>query len=137
LLAHRDLLARADEAADVPVGGVMGDTRHGNGALTLLARCERDLQEPRRELGVVEEQLVEIAEPEQQQVVRVAALQLPVLPHHRCQIGRRVPHGSSERSATERRSYVAPRLSGSTLVSPIADMKFVSPSQRGTMWTCR
>ena len=78
LLAHRDLLARADEARDVAVGGVMRDAGHG----CVLPRGERDLQEPRRELGVLEKRLVEVAEAEQQQVVGVPALELPVLPHH-------------------------------------------------------
>ena len=37
LLAHRHLLARADEARDVAVGGVMGDARHRDRALALLS----------------------------------------------------------------------------------------------------
>ncbi len=104
LLAHRDLLARADEPRDVPIGGMMRDAGHGNGALALLPGGQRDLEQAGSDVRIIEEQLVEVAEPEEQQVVRVAALQLPVLPHHRREVGRRVPHESSERSAAESRS---------------------------------
>jgi hypothetical protein len=78
LLAHRDLLALPNELADIGVGGVMRDARHGG----VLARGERDLQEARSQVRVLEEQLVEVAQPEQEQVVRVPALELPVLLHH-------------------------------------------------------
>ncbi len=95
LLAHRHLASRADEPRDVAVGGVVGDARHRDRALALLARRERELEQPGRGVGVLVEELVEVAEAEEQQVVRVATLQLPVLPHHRGQLGRGVPHEAS------------------------------------------
>jgi len=49
------------------------DACHGNGALALLARRQRDLEQARALVGVLEEQLVEVAEAEEQQVVRSAA----------------------------------------------------------------
>ena len=79
LLAERDLLAGADQPRDIDLGGVMRDARHRRA----LPRRQRDLQQPGAELGILEEQLVEIAEAEQQQVVRVALLEVPVLTHHR------------------------------------------------------
>ncbi len=91
LLAHRDLLPGADEARDVGVGRVVGHARHGD----VLPRGEGELQQPGRHVGVVVEQLVEVAQAEQQQVVREAALQLPVLPHHGRGLGRGFPHGVS------------------------------------------
>jgi len=97
LLAHRHLLSSADEAANVAIGGVVRDAGHGD----VLARSERDLQESRPEVGVLEEHLVEVPEAEEQQVLRVAALQLPVLPHHRRELGSALRH---ERSAADRRS---------------------------------
>ena len=101
LLAHGDLLARADEARDVAVGGVVRDPRHRDRPLALLARRERELQQAGRGVRVLEEQLVEISEAEQQQIVRVALLELPVLQHHRSQLGRGLRH---ESSAADRRS---------------------------------
>ena len=101
LLAHGDLLARSDEARDVAVGGVVRDTRHRDRALAFLARRERELQQAGRGVRVLEEQLVEIPEAEQQQIVRVALLELPVLQHHRRQLGRGLRH---ESSAADRRS---------------------------------
>ncbi len=101
LLAHGDLLARSDEARDVAVGGVVRDPRHRDRPLAFLARRERELQQAGRGVRVLEEQLVEIPEAEQQQVVRVALLELPVLQHHRGQLGRGLRH---ESSAADRRS---------------------------------
>src|SRR5262249_49987071 len=115
----------------------MGNPGHRDGPLALLPRGQRELEQARTDLRVLEEQLIEVAEPEEQQVVRVASLQLPVLPHHRGEVGRRVPHESSERSAAESRPYVVSSVSGSTLVSPTTGMKLVSPSHRGTMCTWR
>ena len=79
LLAQRDLLAGPDQPCDVRLGGVMRNPRHRRA----LAGGQRDLQQAGAQLGVLEEQLVEVTEPEQEQVVRVPLLQLPVLAHHR------------------------------------------------------
>ena len=83
LLAHRHLLALADEPGDIGVGGVMRDAGHGR----RLARGQRDLQEARAQVGILGEHLVEVAQPEQQEIVRVAALQLAVLLHHGRELG--------------------------------------------------
>src|SRR5262249_2023197 len=79
LLAERDLLAGPDQAGDVAVGRVVRDAGHGRA----LARRQRDRQQPGAELGVLVEELVEVAQSEQQQVVGEAPLQLTVLRHHR------------------------------------------------------
>ena len=79
LLADGDLLAGLHQPRDVAVGRVVRDAGHRD----RLARGQRDLQQPRAQLGVLGEQLVEVAQAKQQQVVREAALQLPVLRHHR------------------------------------------------------
>ncbi len=91
LLAHRDLLPGPDEPGDVVVGRVMRHAGHGDA----LAGRQGQLQEPGGGVGVVVEQLVEIAQAEQQQVVREAPLQLPVLPHHGRGLGGGFPHGPS------------------------------------------
>jgi hypothetical protein len=80
LVADGDLLAGGEELADVVVGRVVGDARHRG----RLAPGEGDAQQARADLGVLEEHLVEIAEPEEQERVRrEAALDLEVLDHHR------------------------------------------------------
>ena len=82
LLAHRHLSPGPYQSRDVAVGGMMGNAGHGNGSRTLLARRQRDLKQARALVGVLEEQLVEVAETEEQKIVRVTLLELPVLPHH-------------------------------------------------------
>src|SRR6266446_3583152 len=129
LLAEGNLLPRPDQPRDVRLGRVMGDARH----LGALPGGERDLEQPGPALGVLEEHLVEVAEPKEQEVIGIAPLQLLVLLHHRRQRRRR-PHGLM---AARSRSQVASSASGSTFTSPSTAMKLVSPFQRGTTWTCR
>jgi hypothetical protein len=62
----------------------MGNPRHGRA----LPGRERDLQQRRAPLGVLEEELVEIAQPEQEKVIRIPPLELAVLLHHRGQTAR-------------------------------------------------
>ena len=78
LLADRDLLPRVHEASDIAVRSMVRDARHRRP----LARRQGDLEESGGELGILEEGLVEVAEPEHQDVVGIALLQAPVLPHH-------------------------------------------------------
>ena len=163
LLAHRHLAPGANQPGDIAVGRVMGNARHGDGALPLLARGEGDLEQARALVGVLEEELVEVAEAEEEEVVGVALLELPVLQHHWRQRGRQRGDGNAGDGGQEtagtarrpmtrrdqgklgrvaghgpraarRRSYVVSRDSGSTLVSATTDMKLLSPPQRGT--TC-
>ena len=82
LLADRDLLPRVNEPRDVAVGGVVGNARHRRA----LTRGQGDLEQSGRELGVLEEGFVEIAQPEQEHVIRVAPLQIAVLAHHRREV---------------------------------------------------
>ena len=82
LLAHRNLLAGVHEPGDVSVGGVVRDSRHRRA----LASRQRDLEQARRQLGVLEERLVEVAQPEQEHVIGIATLEVAVLPHHRREV---------------------------------------------------
>ena len=82
LLAHRHLASGADQPGDIAVGRVMGNARHGDGPLPLLARGEGDLEQARALVGVLEEELVKVAEAEEEEVVGVTLLELPVLQHH-------------------------------------------------------
>ena len=98
LVAHRDLPARGEQLADIGVGRVIGNPRHR----VLLALREREPEEPGGRHGVVEEHLVEIPEPEEQdRVARQRALHLEVLPHHRGELFG-VGHGGQRRLHSRR-----------------------------------
>src|ERR1035441_7104562 len=72
------------EARDVAFGGVIGDAAHGDGrAFFLVAGGEGDLQLARGEDGVFEEELVKIAEAEEEEGVGHLLFDGVVLPHQR------------------------------------------------------
>ena len=80
LLANGDFVTGRDEAGDVAIRGVMGDAGHGNAdALAHLAAGEHDVQDARRDLRVLLERLVEIAEAKEEDGVGEAALDLEIL----------------------------------------------------------
>ena len=61
-----------------------GNPGHGNSIATrLAARGEGDVQQLGSLLGVLVEQLVEVAHAVEHQLIRMLALELPVLLHHR------------------------------------------------------
>ena len=87
LLADSDLVALGDEPGDVGLAGVVGDAAHGH----LLLRCllgvlvpggQRQVQFLGGQLGVVSKHLIEVAQPEKQDGIRVVPLDLQVLLHH-------------------------------------------------------
>ena len=81
LIADGDFLPRADELREVEVGGVIRNAAHRVG----LPLGERDIEDGRRFLGVLEEHFVEVAQAEEEdRVRRQFALDAPVLAHHRC-----------------------------------------------------
>ncbi len=82
LLADGDAVALAKKPGDVVVRGVPGDAAHGRVAL-LVARGEGELQLAGGGFGVVEEELVEVAEAEEEQGVGVLALGGQILAHER------------------------------------------------------
>ena len=82
LVADGDLEAGAQQPRDVGLRGVKGDAAHGHGLASFaIARGQGDLQFARGHNGVFVEELVEVAEAEQEQRVRVALLDRLVLPH--------------------------------------------------------
>jgi hypothetical protein len=87
LVADGDLEPPVEELRHVAAGRVVGDPAHGDLAVSLGAGGERDLEHLRGLDGVLEEHLVEVAEPEEEDGVGVPRLHLEVLPHHR---GRRL-----------------------------------------------
>ena len=83
LFADRDRFAFAHEPREIVLGAVIGHTRHRDRRASGLAtRGEGDVEQLRRTLGVVEEELVEITHPIEQQHVGVLRLQSKVLLHH-------------------------------------------------------
>ncbi len=78
LLADRDAMAGRDELFQV-LGGRLH--RHAGEGDAVPARRECDVEDPGTQLGIVEEHLVEVAHPEEENRSRVTGLDLPVLLH--------------------------------------------------------
>ena len=84
LLANRDLESLANQLSDVPLGRVIGHAAHGNrDSFFFIAGGQRDLQLFRRHHGIVEEQFVEVAQPEKQECGGMIFLDRGILPHQR------------------------------------------------------
>ena len=84
LVANGDLASGAEQAADVGVRRVKRNAAHGNHA----AFGQRHIQQLRPQLGVLEEQLIEISQPEKQQgILGQLALDAAILRHHGSQLG--------------------------------------------------
>ena len=70
LFADRDLVAGFDEARDISLCGMAGNTRHRHGiGVVLVARCQRDPEQFGAKPGVVVEDFVEVTHPEKQDAV--------------------------------------------------------------------
>ena len=95
LLADGHLVALGDEPGDIGLAGVVGDAAHGHplllglGVLAVVPGGEGQIQLPGGQLGVVGEHLVEVAQAEEQDGVRVVLLDLQVLFHHGGQFGQK------------------------------------------------
>jgi hypothetical protein len=98
LVAEGDFFSCAQEAADVSGGGVIGDAAHGGG----LALSECDVEQLGAGACVVEEQLVEIAEAEEQECIGwELGFDAAVLQHHGGEMGVGA-HARMETSARKR-----------------------------------
>ena len=123
LVADRDLEPLLEQLRDVAARRVVGDPAHRDPVVALGAGGERDLEGLRGGEGVLEEHLVEVAEPEEEDRVGDPRLRLEVLPHHRgrglgdLRHGRRVlprPSGSRGRAvATPGSGCYSPRTCSS------------------------
>ncbi len=83
LLADRDRLAELHQLREIAVDGVVRHAGHRDRrAGRLPARGQRDVEQARGALRVVVEELVEIAHPVEQQLVRMLRLGAEVLLHH-------------------------------------------------------
>ncbi len=83
LLAHGHAMTQPDEPLQVIVGALDRHAAHGDvGSLVLAALGQHDAERPAGDLGVLEEELVEIAHSVEQEAVRVGRLDLHILRHH-------------------------------------------------------
>jgi hypothetical protein len=95
LLAHRDPVAGIYQPMQIVLGALHRHAAHRDiHALVLAALGQHDAERPGGDLGVLEEQLVEIAHPVEQQQPGMRGLDLQILFHHRrdariCVSGRR------------------------------------------------
>ena len=84
LLADGDLQPLRGELPDVALGAVRGHPAHRHGIRLALVACgERDVEDGRGALGVLEEHLVEVTHPIEDDGLRVVGLDRQVLAHHR------------------------------------------------------
>ncbi|MCY1181322.1 hypothetical protein D9M73_218200 [compost metagenome] len=84
LLADHHRLAELDQFGQVAFHRVEGNAGHGNGLARRLAPGgQGDVEELGGLLGVLVEDLVEVAHAVEHQLFRMLVLQLPVLLHHR------------------------------------------------------
>ena len=86
LLGDGDLESLCHEPRDVAVRGVIRDAAHGVLVEVTAAARERQPEFLCRNLCVVEEHFVEIAEAEKEQFARMRLLCREILLHHRCDI---------------------------------------------------
>ncbi len=83
LLADGYLVSPFNEAVDVAFGAVVGDAAHRRPLRkAALPAGEGQLQLLGNQKGILEEHLVEIPQPEEENLVPVLLLHLQILPHH-------------------------------------------------------
>ncbi len=76
-------MAERDQAMQVFVGALDRHPAHRDVLAEMLAALgEHDAERAARDLGVLEEHLVEVAHPVEQQAVRIGGFDLDVLLHH-------------------------------------------------------
>ena len=87
LLTDGHLVALGDQTGNIALAGVVGDTAHGNPVgivlgLGAVAAGEGQVQLPGSGAGIFVEHLIEVAETEKENAVRMIVFDLPVLLHH-------------------------------------------------------
>ena len=88
LFADSDAVAERDQLVQIVVGALDRHAAHRNVLAEMLAALgQHDAERAAGDLGIVEEQFVEIAHPVEQQRARIGGLDLDVLLHHRRDAG--------------------------------------------------
>ena len=122
LLADRDAMPLPDQPLQIIVGAIDGHAAHGDVFARMLAALrQHDAERARGDLGIVEEQFVEIAHPVEQQRIRIGAL----LISRYCAIIGEARGGASPRDARRRAS--GPKT---TMVRASADLIRGAPGRR-------
>ena len=121
LLADGDAVALAYQTGQIAVESVIGNPAHRDRAARAVfrTRCQGQLERARRDQRVLEEHLVEIAHPEEQDGVAVLALGVVVLLHRRRQ--RRRTRGVSSVVWRNGHQRCAEQACGMTAVYPYID----------------
>ena len=83
LFAHGDPVAEADEALEVIVGAPINAAHRDVLAEMLASLGQHDPERPARDLRILEEELVEIAHPVEEEAIGVGTLDLDILRHRR------------------------------------------------------
>ena len=84
LLAHRDAMAERDQPVEIFVGAHDGNAAQRHVLAEIFSALgEHDAERARGDLGILEEHLVEIAHPVEQQAIRIGGLDLDILRHRR------------------------------------------------------
>src|SRR4029077_15763186 len=95
------LVAGAQELAYIQLPGVIRHPAHRRASgFAQWARCQRDAHHRRGDESVVEEDLVEVAEPEEEDSLGMLLFRLPVLAHDRGQSSA-VLHAAGSRGPRE------------------------------------
>jgi len=83
LLAHRDAMAEGDQLLQIVVGPLHRDAAHRNIFAPMLASLrQHDAERPRRNDGILEKKLVEVAHPIKKQTIGIGRLDLDILCDH-------------------------------------------------------
>ena len=76
-------MAQRDEPVEIFVGALDRHAAHRDVHSQMLAALgQHDTERPARDLGVLEEHLIEIAHPVEEQAIRIGGLDLEILLHH-------------------------------------------------------
>ena len=128
-------MAELGQLAEVAPRRVVRDAAHGDRIfLPLVARGERQVEDARRVDRVVVEHLVEVAEPEEHDGVRVPRLDVEVLAHQRGGRG-----GLQECAGARPAPYRSPWLflrRGGLLLAPASRWRRPSPCRPSSSWRC-
>ena len=77
-------MAERDQAVEILVGAMDRHAAHRDVPAEMLAAFgEHDAERARGDLGILEEQFVEIAHPVEQETIRIGGFDLDILLHHR------------------------------------------------------
>ena len=85
LVAHRHLIARADQSREICLERMVGESRHRDGSGSRAGTlCKHDSEHLAGYEGIISVCFVKIAAPEKKHCFRIFRLESKILLHHRC-----------------------------------------------------